>query len=119
MFLTAGLWLWLSALGGSKPRSRERSGAGVIALLLTSMHMTLLGALLALSPRILFQHAWNRDSELALWDQHLGGAIMLVIGGSVFIVGGLWLAKDLAITPQAVFVYHEVVIRYPKQKSYR
>ncbi len=48
MFLFAGMWVWLSAFGGPQPRSKERSGAGVIALLLTSMHMTLLGALLAL-----------------------------------------------------------------------
>ncbi len=99
MFLLAGLWLWLSAVGGSRPRKRERSGAAVLALLLTSMHMTLLGALLALSPRVLFAHSWNSNNEWAIWDQHLGGAIMLVVGGTVFLVGGVYLASDLVSQP--------------------
>ncbi|MEZ6090318.1 MAG: cytochrome c oxidase assembly protein [Pirellulaceae bacterium] len=43
MFLAAGLWIWLSAFGGGTPRSRQRSAAGVIGLLLTSMHMTFWG----------------------------------------------------------------------------
>lgn len=52
-FLVSGLWLWLSAVGGQR---RERAGAGIAGLLLTSMHMTLLGALLALPPRPLYEH---------------------------------------------------------------
>src|SRR5690606_27119464 len=54
MFLAAGLLVWLSALGGTRGDRRERAGLGVAALLLTSMHMTLLGALLALTPRVLY-----------------------------------------------------------------
>lgn len=103
-FLLAGLWLWLSALG-SPDNSRaiqldaiaQRRGAGVLALLLTSMHMTLLGALLALSPRLLFQHHQHpSDSWLPpLMDQQLGGAVMLVIGGAVYLLGGVWLTGEL------------------------
>src|SRR5687768_16369563 len=44
-FLLAGVIVWLSAFGGDPIHRRERAGAGVVALLLTSMHMTLLGAL--------------------------------------------------------------------------
>lgn len=83
MFLAAGVLVWLASF-------RDR-GQGVVALLLTSMHMTLLGALLALTPRPLYlQHG-----AAALDDQHLGGAIMLVIGGAAYLAGGLWLTRQL------------------------
>ncbi|WP_182866852.1 cytochrome c oxidase assembly protein [Stieleria mannarensis] len=94
-FLAAGVWVWLSAFGGERPRSRGRSAAGVVGLLLTSMHMTLLGALLALSPRLLFQHPHGLSGLSPLEDQHLGGAIMLVVGGIVYLAGGLVLTGDL------------------------
>lgn len=106
MFLLAGLWVWLSAFGGPLPRSGARAGAGVIGLLLTSMHMTLLGALLALAPRPLFQHHGHGGGSLTpLQDQHLGGAVMLVVGGIAYLVGGLalmWtLVKQRQLEPQA------------------
>lgn len=93
-FLATGLLLWLSVLGGSRETHESRLGSGVIALLLTSMHMTLLGALLALPPRPLYVHA-DQDSTQALADQHWGGAIMLVVGGVVYLLGGLWLSAQL------------------------
>lgn len=95
-FVLVGLYLWLSAFGGDRSAERHRAGAGVVGLLLTSMHMTLLGALLALGPRTLYHHpaggAWGL-SPLA--DQHLGGAVMLLVGGVSYLAGGLWLASDL------------------------
>tara|TARA_R110002049_G_scaffold182485_2_gene350354 strand:+ start:93669 stop:94340 length:672 start_codon:yes stop_codon:yes gene_type:complete len=91
MFLAAGMWVWLSAFGGPTPRPRERSGAGVIGLLLTSMHMTLLGALLTLSPRLLYSHQHAGGTLDPITDQHLGGAVMLIVGGIAFLSGGLWL----------------------------
>src|SRR5690606_15593227 len=53
-FLAAGLLLWLAALGQGRVPSRERGAAGVLALLLTATHMTLLGVLLAMSGRVLY-----------------------------------------------------------------
>jgi putative membrane protein len=94
MFLVAGLLVWLSAFGGEKPRDVNRTGAGIVALLLTSMHMTLLGALLALSPRPLYAHAVHAQLT-PLADQHLGGAIMLVAGGAAYLIGGLYLMAGL------------------------
>jgi putative membrane protein len=96
-FLISGLLLWLAAFGGDVSRRVERSAQGGVALLLTSMHMTLLGALLALPPRALYSHhAHHAHGDLTpLEDQHLGGAIMLVIGGLVYLVGGLMLAAQL------------------------
>jgi putative membrane protein len=91
MFLAAGLLLWVAALGGDRGQRRLRGGAGVAALLFTSMHMTLLGALFALAPRPLFVHADAPAAVATLADQHLGGAIMLLVGGASYLLGGLWL----------------------------
>lgn len=95
-FLSSGLLVWLAAFGGNPGERGERGGAGVMALLLTSMHMTLLGALLALPPRALYTHPHHTPGGLgALDDQHLGGAIMLLVGGVVYLAGGLWLSWQL------------------------
>jgi putative membrane protein len=93
-FLLSGLLVWISAFGGDRGTS-ERSGAGVIALLLTSMHMTLLGALLALAPRPLYPHHDGFQSLTPLADQQLGGAIMILAGGASYLLGGLWLSAAL------------------------
>lgn len=95
MFLLCGLLIWLSAFGGGPAQRPERAGAGVAALLLTSMHMTFLGALLALSPRPLYEHANHFAGLTPLEDQHLGGAIMLIAGGATYLAGGLWLTAGL------------------------
>lgn len=79
MFLTAGLLLWSAVLA---PRHRA---AGVAALLVTSMHMTLLGALIGLAPRPLYMH----HGADALADQQLAGVVMLLVGGIAYLVGGL------------------------------
>jgi putative membrane protein len=94
-FLASGLLVWLAALGGDARAGGNRTGAGVLALLLTSMHMTLLGALLALPPRPLYAHAAPGGAIAPLEDQHLGGAIMLLVGGLSYLAGGLWLAAVL------------------------
>ncbi|WP_265499688.1 cytochrome c oxidase assembly protein [Paracoccus beibuensis] len=78
-FLLAGLAVWAGALA-----ARPLAGAG--AMLLTSMHMTLLGALIVLSPRPMYLIC-GQD----LGSQQLGGLIMLGIGTPVYLVAGLWL----------------------------
>jgi putative membrane protein len=99
MFFAAGLFLWLSAFGGDDAAGGKRGAAGVVGLLLTAMHMTLLGALLALSPRPLYTHLHERATGFAalasLDDQHLGGAIMLVIGSASYLAGGVGLTLRL------------------------
>ena len=99
-FLLVGMLLWLSVFGGGRAMAAERRGAGLAALLLTSMHMTLLGALLALTPRPLYRHAEICALE-PLADQHLGGAIMLLVGGVVYLAGGAWLTVELLRGPRA------------------
>jgi putative membrane protein len=94
-FLLAGLLLWLSACGGEARRRHNRSAAGVVGLLLTAMHMTLLGALLALTPRPLYAHVDGSSGLTPLADHPLGGAIMLLIGGVSYLLGSLWLMVEL------------------------
>lgn len=98
-FLIAGIFLWVSALGGTAQVRRLRATGGVTGLLLTAMHMTLLGALLALTPRELYQHHHAAQGGHEPWlsplhDQQLGGAIMLLVGGIAYLTGGLGLAAD-------------------------
>jgi putative membrane protein len=88
LYLGSGLLLWITALA--------RPLAGIVALLLTAAHMTLLGVLLALSSRQLFA------SGPITHDQELGGVLMLAIGGAANLAGGLvLLARLLKPSPAA------------------
>lgn len=91
-FLAAGLYLWLSVLGGDLERRR---GVAVVALLVTAMHMTLLGALLALAPRPLYEAVHMPAGMSAMDDQHLGGAVMLILGAATYLLAGVWLSWGL------------------------
>ncbi len=92
-YLLVGLLVWLAAFGGARHR---RALAGIAGLLLTSMHMTLLGVLLAMSGRPLFEHTGSALSGLTpLEDQQMGGVIMLAFGGSAYLIGGLYLLFGL------------------------
>jgi putative membrane protein len=88
-FVAVGVLLWIAAIGGDREQRRLRAWSGVAALLLTSMHMTLLGALFALATRPLFHPGHAAGSSLA--DQQLGGVIMLLVGGASYLGGGLGL----------------------------
>lgn len=88
-FLLVGVALWRASMAAP--------AAGVPALLLTSMHMTLLGALIGLAGRPLYpMMAMHPAPGLdALTDQQLGGAVMLAIGGASYLAGGLWMLGTL------------------------
>nr|WP_304363750.1 cytochrome c oxidase assembly protein [Jiella sp. LLJ827] len=97
-FLLAGVLVWLTAIGVARRDGGRAQLAGVGALLLTSMHMTLLGALLLLAPRPLYACAalCSPAANLTpLGDQQLGGVIMLIVGGLVFLAGGLALLASV------------------------
>lgn len=97
-FLGVGMLVWLSALGGREERFRARAAAGIGGLLLTSMHMTLLGVLLALAERPLYAHAAPARIAFGLTplqDQHLGGVVMLSFGGVAYLAGALALLAML------------------------
>lgn len=97
-FLAGGLLLWLSCL------NRAAGGGalmGTLGLLLTSMHMTLLGALIAFANRPLYVRdgvpICGSDPATAVADQQLGGVIMLFAGGLVYLVGGLFLMARVVL----------------------
>jgi len=79
-FALAGLLVWAGCL-----RGEPLAGAG--GLLLTSMHMTLLGALIILAPRDLYAAICGRAPDLDA--QQLGGLLMLGIGTPIYLVAGL------------------------------
>ncbi|WP_226781663.1 cytochrome c oxidase assembly protein [Oceaniglobus trochenteri] len=80
-FLVAGLVVWAGCLRAEQPLL----GAG--GLLLTSMHMTLLGALIVLAPRDLYSEICGLAPDLG--GQQLGGLLMLGIGTPIYLVAGL------------------------------
>lgn len=93
-FLLVGLGVWLTAFSAAGPGAR---GAGVVGLLMTSMHMALLGALLAVSPRPLYALGCGGGlwGMTPLDDQHWGGVLMLLAGGTSYLLGGLYLLSSL------------------------
>ncbi|WP_158043930.1 cytochrome c oxidase assembly protein [Skermanella pratensis] len=97
-FLAAGVLVWASAVGAPGDGRLAARGAGVCALLITSMHMVLLGALLLFAPRPLYACAEVCSPAAALTplgDQQLGGALMLIIGGTAYLAGGLALLSSV------------------------
>jgi putative membrane protein len=91
-FLVSGLWLWRSLLDSGGQLHPAQAAPGVIALLLTFAHMTLLGAALALGPRLLYAHGAHGAS---LADQQAGGALMLVVSAVVYLTSALGLTGVL------------------------
>jgi putative membrane protein len=92
-FAFVSLLVWLVALGSTMETRRSAALAGAMALFFTSMHMTLLGALVGLAPRPVYgEHLQHAPGGLsAIVDQQLGGIIMLAIGGVIYLAGGLML----------------------------
>jgi len=92
-FAFASLLVWVLALAAPTGRRAQAALAGALTLFFTSMHMTLLGALIGLAPRSIYPgHAHHNPfglSETA--DQQVGGVIMLAIGGVIYLAGGLTL----------------------------
>lgn len=99
-FLAAAWLLWIACFGGNGSRASRRAAA-VVALLLTTMHMTLLGVLIALAPRVLYAtHGFAAFGlELGpLEDQQLGGVVMLTVGAGAYLASGIWCAARLLST---------------------
>ncbi|ACM02085.1 cytochrome c oxidase assembly protein [Cereibacter sphaeroides] len=84
-FLGAGVLVWLPGLAPG----RAAAGAGLLAMLFSLMHMTMLGVLLTLSPRLLYApEICGTAFGLAPLDtQRLGGAMMAVAGLGPYLVG--------------------------------
>lgn len=108
-FLTVGVLLWSTSFAA--PGQRTHAAAGAAALLLTSIHMTLLGALLALSPRPLYGGGEVTCFGIVLdagQDQQMGGVIMLLVGAVVYLAGGLALIGRLLGAPASNATHSEL-----------
>ena len=93
-FLAAGILIWLVSFSGD---ARAGAGVGALAMLMTFMHMTMLGVLLALVPDLLYApdlYLGNSPAE-RIEDQQLGGILMAIGGAFPYLVGGLALAYRL------------------------
>lgn len=95
-FLLAGLALWAGCFARGEDGRLRRGPEGVMALLLTATHMTLLGVLLALSPRPLLGHL---HAGAPLLDREVGGVVMLVVGGLAYLAGGLLILAEFLSAP--------------------
>jgi putative membrane protein len=88
--LVVSLWLWLAILGGPAASRPVRAAAGLIALVLTFSHMTMLGAVLTLSPRDLYGHGAD-----GLADQQRAGAVMIAAATVTYLGAAVWLSRLL------------------------
>jgi cytochrome c oxidase assembly factor CtaG len=89
-FFGTALLFWWSIINGGL--DRRASFAGVLFLFLTSLHSGILGAFLTFTRQIWYTANGNSSAMwglTALEDQHLGGLIMWVPAGLVYIAAGL------------------------------
>jgi putative membrane protein len=91
-FLFASLLFWWAVFQGGERRMGY--GMSVIYIFTTAVHSTILGALLTLSPNLWYPGYANTTGAwglTALQDQQIGGLIMWVPAGIVYLVAALWL----------------------------
>jgi cytochrome c oxidase assembly factor CtaG len=94
--LTAALAMWAPIV---RPR-RTPAGAGVLLLFISLIASGILAALLVFSPTPWYAHPATADWGITrLADQQLAGAVMWVVGGTIYVVAGAlvlmrWLHAD-------------------------
>lgn len=90
-FLVAGMFVWMVAFAG---KTRLHYAVGTLAMLMTFMHMTMLGVLLAVASHLLYSPdlCLGVFGVKGLANQQLGGALMAVGGGLPYLIGGAVLA---------------------------
>jgi cytochrome c oxidase assembly factor CtaG len=91
-FFGSALLFWYSLFRDR--REESRFAAGILSLFTTAIHTSVLGALITFSPKPLYPSYIARAPYWgfsALQDQQLGGMIMWVPAGIVYIVSALYL----------------------------
>lgn len=93
-FLLAGVLVWLA---GFAARGRGGAAAGLVAMLMCFMHMSMLGVLLATTPRLVYapELCGGGFGLGPLDDQRLGGVLMAVGGGLPYFGGAVFFAHRL------------------------
>jgi putative membrane protein len=103
-FFLSGVLFWSALFGAG--RSMMTYGAGVIYVFGTAVHCGALGALLTFSTVVWYPIYANRTqlwNLTPLQDQQLGGLLMWIPSGVVFILIGIWLfARWLTSSEQRV-----------------
>jgi putative membrane protein len=102
-FLGTALFFWWSVLGHD-PRGRYGAGHSAASLFATMMHTGALGALLSLAPNPWYAPYVQTTLALGLdpaQDQQLGGLVMWVPAGLVYVVAALWVLGRLLTRARA------------------
>jgi putative membrane protein len=102
-FLGTALLFWWSVLGHD-PRGRYGAGHAAASLFATMMHTGALGALLSLAPNPWYAPYVATTLALGLdpaQDQQLGGLVMWVPAGLVYVVAALWVLGRLLARARA------------------
>ena len=101
----AGVVFWTAVLRASA----QRRGSGIVALLVATKMTVIIGALLTFAPRALYPVYGNLGSAWGvtlLEDQQLGGLLMMIGGGMMYMVAALtllarWLAVSVPESPSS------------------
>jgi putative membrane protein len=91
-FLFTSLLFWWTLLHGR--HGRMSYGSGVLYVFTTAIHTSILGALMTFTQQIWYPIYAGRTTQFHLTpieDQQLGGLIMWIPAGVIFIALGLWL----------------------------
>lgn len=95
-FFFTGLAFWYATL--LSVRSPAALMAGIVGIVLTLIHGGLMGALLTLTPTVLYPAYGQSTAAFGLTpieDQQLAGLIMWVPAGAIYLVAGLYLGARL------------------------
>jgi putative membrane protein len=98
-FLGTAILFWWSVIGGRGAKRPE--GTSILLLFTTMLHTGALGALLAFSRTPWYAPYAGYGSLTALEDQQLGGLVMWLPGGIVYIVAALALMAVWLRDPEA------------------
>ncbi len=94
-FLLTALLFWWTLIHGR--HGRLSYGSGVLYVFTTALHTSILGALMTFTGQLWYPIYDGRTAAFHLTpleDQQLGGLIMWIPAGTVFIILGLWLMAE-------------------------
>lgn len=95
-FFSTGFAFWYATL--LSVRSPTALIAGIVGIVVTLIHGGLMGALMTLTPTVLYpayEHSTAAFGLTPIEDQQLAGLIMWVPAGAIYLIAGLYLAACL------------------------
>ena len=104
LYVTAGLFLWWPVVDGNPVPGRRLDGFGRLAYVIAAMlPMTLVGAYLDRAPSLVYAAYGPPARALgisAVVNQQQAGAIMWVLGSTLMVGAGLWLAMAALVAEE-------------------